>query len=105
MTAKSKSLSDEALVHEILSTERALLTARFRHSQNMLEDTSELARLRKSIARLRTEARTREIAGGSQKDSLLTKYAGSFKPAASEGASAAQGGFLSGIVDKLAPQE
>ncbi len=105
MAVDLKSLSDQALVHEILSSERTLLTARFRHSQNMLEDTSELARIRKGIARLRTEVRGRELASGVAKDSMLSKYSASFAPKASEATGASGGGFLSGIVDKLAPQE
>lgn len=98
-------LSDQQLVHEILGTERSLLRARFQHSQNLLENTTELGRLRKSIARLRTEVRTREIAGGMLKDSLLSLHSATFKAEAETGGAAAGGSFLSGLVDKLSSNE
>ena len=97
-------LSDQDLVVKVYEAERALVAARFKHSTNQLENTSELRNLRRSIARIRTELRTREIAGGLSKDSLLSLHKPAAKGAgAADSADAAEekGGFLKGIVDKV----
>jgi ribosomal protein L29 len=99
-------LTDEQLVHKALETERELVTKRFQHKLNRLENQAQLGGLRRSIARIRTEARKREIAGGLAKGSLLAKHRASFVPAGGTAAPAAEkGGFLSGIVDKLTSKE
>ena len=101
-------LTDEQLVHQVLQTERDLIGARFKHSTSQLENTSKLRVLRREIARLRTETRSREIAQGLAKNGLLIQHRKTFGGAApSEAASPAQekGGFLSGIVDKLTGKE
>jgi large subunit ribosomal protein L29 len=98
-------LSDEQLVHKMMSTERELIAARFAHAANQLENTASLRVLRKDIARLQTEARTRETAGGLNKDALIAKYRGSFSSDGAPAAAGEQGGFLQGIVDKLASAE
>ena len=49
-------LTDEQLVHKVLQVERDLVTARFKHSMNQLENTARLRVLRRDIARLQTEA-------------------------------------------------
>jgi ribosomal protein L29 len=100
-------LSDEQLVHKALETERELVTKRFQHKMNRLENQAQLGGLRRSIARIRTEARRREIAGGLPKGALLAKHRASFQPSAAgaSGASSEKGGFLSGIVDKLTSNE
>jgi len=106
--AELKSLSDRDLVHRALETERNLMAARFSHSMNQLEDTSELRVLRRDIARLRTEARARELAEGLAKDSLFQLHRGSFSTdaaAADDSVQAEKGGFLQGIVDKLTGKE
>ena len=101
-------LSDADLVHKVLQTERDLVTARFKHSLNQLENTAKLGVLRRDIARMRTEARTREVKNGLAKGQLLGTHRATFggKAASSSEAPAAEkGGFLSGIVDKLTGKE
>ena len=105
---KMGELSDADLVHRVLQIERDLVAARFKHSLSQLENTSRLRVLRREIARLRTEARTREIKSGRARDTLLGEhrrsFAGGQAPAAAE-APAEKGGFLAGIVDKLKGKE
>lgn len=101
-------MSDEQLVHRVLQVERDLIGARFKHSMNQLENTASLRVLRREIARLRTEARTRELREGLPKNGLLVRHRGTFRgPAgATEArAPAEKGSFLSGIVDKLTGKE
>ena len=100
-------LSDEQLVHKALETERELVTKRFQHKLNRLENQAQLGELRRDIARLQTEARQREIAAELPKGALFAKHRSTFS-AGSAGSSAApveKGGFLSGIVDKLTAKE
>ncbi len=98
-------MGDEAVVHKVLTLERDLVAARFRHSLNQLENTASLRGLRREIARLRTEMRRREREQELPKDSLLHRFRGSFQgesAASGEPAEAGEkGGFLSGIVDRL----
>lgn len=103
MSTEIKSLTDEQLVHKILSSERDLVRARFDLAGNRLDNTASLSVIRKDIARLKTEARAREAAAKATKGSLLSKYAKSFaKGSSGSSASVAEkGGFLKGIVDKL----
>jgi large subunit ribosomal protein L29 len=106
--AKVADLSDADLVHRVLQIERDLVAARFKHSLSQLENTSRLRVLRREIARLRTEARTREIESGRARDTLLAEHRRSFtggQPAAAVEAPAEKGGFLAGIVDKLKCKE
>lgn len=112
-------LSDEQLIHRVLEVERELVRTQFKHSMNQLQNTSRLRVLRHDIARMRTEARAREVAAGLNKDELLARHRRSFvdtlqsaSAAASSGEQAAsaqgsseRGGFLSGIVDKLTGKE
>ena len=103
------SLSDEQLVHRAASVERELIAARFQHSSGTLENTAGLRVLRRTIARLKTEQRSRELAAGLAKGSLAARHSSSFDPsnATAETASPAEekGGFLKGIVDKLKGSE
>lgn len=102
-------LSDEQLVHRTAAIERQLVAARFQHASGSLENTSSLRVLRRSIAQLKTEQRSRELAAGLSKGSLQAKHASSFDPAVVDADSAApaeeKGGFLKGIVDKLKGSE
>jgi large subunit ribosomal protein L29 len=103
-------MNDEQLVHRVLQVERDLISARFKHSMNQLENTTRLRVLRREIARLRTEARARELRGGLPKNALLVQHRATFRravPAAAESGapSAEKGSFLSGIVDKLTGKE
>jgi ribosomal protein L29 len=100
-------LSDEEIVHRLLQVERDLVAMRFKHSMSQLANTAGLRELRADIARLRTEARGRELRAGASKDSLLARHRASFVPSGRAAAAAApeKGGFLSGIVDKLTGKE
>jgi large subunit ribosomal protein L29 len=107
-----REMSDEALVHREFSLERELLAMRFRHSMQELENTSQMRVLRKDIARIQTEARSRETQQGLPKNSLRDQYRSSFSAAGGESVEvddavqeAPSGGFLSGIVDKLTGKE
>lgn len=93
-----KTLSDESLVHHELSLERDLVRALFAHRSNALSDSSRLGKLRKGIARARTEQRVRELAGGLSKDSLRNRFRGSFV-AGSVGGEAAP--TLGGLAEQL----
>jgi len=105
-------LTDEQLVHKVLQSERELVAARFKLSMQQLENTSRLRVIRKDIARMRTEARKREMAAGLARDALLGQHRRSFTAeqraegtAAAAPAKAEKGGFLAGIVDKLKGKE
>ena len=101
-------LSDEQLVHQALTAERDLVSKRFKHKMNQLENQAQLGGIRRNIARMQTEARTREISQGLTKGALFAKHQGSFSGASAGGSSAPaaeKGGFLSGIVDKLTAKE
>ncbi|MBX2801415.1 MAG: 50S ribosomal protein L29 [Myxococcales bacterium] len=101
-------LTDESLIHKVLQVERDLVSARFKHSMNQLENTASLRHMRREIARLRTETRRREAAEGLPKDALLQKHRTTFGGGAddsTESEAAEKGGFLSGIVDKLTSSE
>jgi ribosomal protein L29 len=105
--ASALDLEDKDLVHQVLAKERTLVANRFSHSMNALENTASLRHLKKDIARLRTEARSREIKRGLAKDSLLHEHRQTFGDSSAMEDTEVQekGGFLSGIVDKLAGKE
>lgn len=100
-----KSLSDEALVHHELQLERDLVRKNFAHATNQLEDTASVRKVRRAIARTRTEQRSRERTAGLGKDALRNMHRTSFKAdvVAAAVSTAEQGasGFLSGIADKF----
>ena len=102
MAEAAKELSDGQLVERVLLYKRDLVEARFRHSMGQLENSASLKDLRRGIAQLLTEMRTREIDQGLPKDSLLTKHRFAIG-AATEGVEESEetSGFLKGIVDKL----
>lgn len=102
-----RALSDEALTRKMFDVERDLVQARFQHSMGQLENTAQLRTYRKEIARIRTEARRRELEKGIQRGGLIrTNRKGLGKPAPVETAAPkAAGGFLKGIVDKLTSKE
>jgi ribosomal protein L29 len=104
--AKLNSLSDKALVHRELQLERDLIHTRIRHRTGQLEDVSQLAKLRKGIARARTVQRNREVDQSLSSNALRDKHRSSFKPGAiAVGDVASAGGFLKGIVDKVKKDE
>ncbi len=99
-----KALSDEALVHHELQLERDLVRKNFAHATNQLDDTASVKKVRRAIARTRTEQRSRELAGGMVKDALRNQFRTSFKAdtaAAAAPTEEAAGGFLAGIADKF----
>ena len=103
-----RQLSDEALTHQMFDVERALVTARFQLSMGALENTSQISVLRKQVARIKSEARNREIAQGLRKGSLIQGHRATYTVGAttdSGEAAADEGGFLQGIVDKLTTKE
>jgi ribosomal protein L29 len=104
--AKLKELSDEALVHRELQLERDLIHTRIRQRTGQLEDSSQVGKLRKGIARARTAQRERERAGSLSNNALRDQYRSTFKPGAVVAPGVAKaGGFLKGIVDKVKSDE
>ena len=105
--AEVKGLTDQQLAEKLSARERDLVTGRFQKAQNQLENTASLAIIRKDIARIKGEARTREQAQKLAKDSLLPKQAkgATRAPVVAAAANAEKGGFLKGIVDKLTAKE
>ncbi len=104
MSLDMKSMSDEQLVHRGLQFERELMKARFSLHTQQLEDTSSLKKLRRNIARVQTQLRERERAGGLRKNALRDRYAGSFSPAEAAHREKSAG-MLAGIVDKIKGSE
>ena len=109
MSSSFGEMTDEQLIHGVLQIERNMVDSRFRHSMGQLENTSSLRTHRRSIARMLTEARVREAAQGLGKNALMEMHKGTFNPEAAPAAvsppGAEDGGFLSGVVDKLAENE
>jgi len=101
---KLQSMTDQALVHQELQFERDLIAATFRLRTGQLDDTSQIARLRKDIARARTAQRNREVAAGLGRNALRELHRSSFRPgqAPANAAPAAKGGgFMKSIASKL----
>ncbi len=97
-----RELSDEELVHTEFNIERELVEARFKKQLGTLENPSVFSGMRKSIARLRTEQRKREIANNLKLDELRNTHRKTFVPDSdSSKGSAASGEFLKGISEKL----
>jgi large subunit ribosomal protein L29 len=95
-----KELSNEQLVHTELQLERDLIDARFQKELGTLENSSVFSVIRKDIARLRTEQRSREITEGLGSDSLRNKFRGSFQASEKEEEESSGTGFLKGISEK-----
>jgi len=65
MAAKNNELADldlAELLDELRSTKQEALNLRFRNATGQLENTAEITRVRRQIARLNTYIRQREIA-------------------------------------------
>ncbi|MGH9138357.1 MAG: 50S ribosomal protein L29 [Acidimicrobiales bacterium] len=60
--AALRDLSDDALVARLLEEKDTLLKLRFRMATGQLDNTSELGKVRRHVARIMTELRAREIA-------------------------------------------
>jgi len=102
-----RQLTDESLTHQLFDLERQLVAIRFQHSMGALENTSHIGVLRKQMARMRGEARSREISQGLNKGTLIQSHRGSYSAGESTIAESGgeEGGFLQGIVDKLTTKE
>jgi large subunit ribosomal protein L29 len=103
-----RALSDQDLVGALFAKERDLVTMRFQHSMNKLENTATLKGVRRDVARIRHELRDRESSQGVGKDSLINSFRRDAM--ASVGDTPAEsveesGGFLKGIVDKFTADE
>lgn len=59
---KLASMSAEELAKELRETKHAALNLRFRNATGQLENTAEIRKTRRQIARINTEIRAREIA-------------------------------------------
>ena len=55
-------LDIEALIEELRATKQEALNLRFRNATGQLENTAEITRVRRQIARINTLIRAREIA-------------------------------------------
>jgi large subunit ribosomal protein L29 len=61
-TAELRELDLPALVEELRATKQEALNLRFRNATGQLDNTAELGRVRRRIARINTLIREREIA-------------------------------------------
>lgn len=64
MIHEIRSLTDEQLREELEKTQRELMNLRFRAATNQLPDSNQPRAVRRSIARLRTVIRERELLEG-----------------------------------------
>ncbi|GDX78837.1 hypothetical protein LBMAG42_06480 [Deltaproteobacteria bacterium] len=92
-------LSDEALVHNELNSQRVLAAHQLRHVTGKLENNSLLGKARREIARAQTEIRRRELANGLVNGALRSAHLGTFKPGALGAGQEAGGGFLKNVLD------
>ena len=83
-SSEIKAMTDEQLVHTELQFQRDIVHTRIDQVFEKSEDMMKLRKIRKSIARLRTEQRAREIKENLGKDSLRNAHRKSFVPTASE---------------------
>ena len=60
--AELRDLGDDALLDELVETKKELFKLRFQHVTGQLDNYSRLGDLKRDIARINTELRTREIA-------------------------------------------
>ena len=91
------------LVASLGQTERDIVQARLDLAVGRLENTARVADLRKKYARISTQLRAAEIAGGLPKGALTgrAKMAKTGDAAPAAGGEEVKGGFLKGIVDRL----
>ncbi|MGC6491671.1 MAG: 50S ribosomal protein L29 [Myxococcota bacterium] len=101
MSSNLQESSDLELVTALMQGQFDLVRTRFKHAAGALENTSELRRLRRGIARVQTELRRRELAQGMSKDALLLTHRADVVIEREQAASEDSSGFLEGLVDKL----
>lgn len=97
--------SDGDLVSSLFTRERELVGTRFKHSTGQLENTATVGALRRQIARIKTELRSREIAQGLDRDTLLATHRGASDGGIVAAGGSGRGGFLAGIVDKASASD
>jgi large subunit ribosomal protein L29 len=104
-TQELRDMDDQQLVHRILDSERELVNAKFQNKLGQLENTASMKVVRRGIARMRTLVRERERSQELKLDSLIHEHRQSYKYDATASAGGDEGGFLSGIVDKLSTND
>jgi large subunit ribosomal protein L29 len=62
-----REMSDEQLTHELRETQQELFRLRFQSASERLDAPSNLMKLRRSIARIKTIQRQRELASAGEK--------------------------------------
>ena len=103
MSAKSmRDLEDSALVQRDWELSQELSTARIQLALGQLEQNSEIRRVRRSRAQVKTEMRRREIAAGLSKGALVQRHAGSIdtsavSSSADSAGSDSKGGFFANL--------
>ena len=60
--AQLRDLGDDALFERLAETKQELFNLRFQHVTGQLDNTTRLRELRREVARINTELRSREIA-------------------------------------------
>ena len=92
-------LSDDALVHQEMSWQDALMSSLLRHRLGKLVDTSVLKQLRRDIARAQTLLTGREVSAGLAKGSLKASHRSTWLRPAPSSEEAAGTGFLKSLLD------
>jgi large subunit ribosomal protein L29 len=60
--AELRDLSDDGLIERLSDTKKELFNLRFQHVTGQLDNTTRLRELKRDVARINTELRSREIA-------------------------------------------
>jgi large subunit ribosomal protein L29 len=63
-TNKLSSMSADELAAELRETKHAALNLRFRNATGQLENTAEISKTRRQIARINTQIRAKQLAAG-----------------------------------------
>lgn len=92
-------LSDEALVHQEMTWQDALMSSLLRHRLGKLVNTSQLKQLRRDIARAQTLLTGREVSAGVSKGSLKASHRSTWRRPVASSEEAAGAGFLKSLLD------
>ena len=95
-------LSDQALVHQEMTWQDALMSNLLRHRLGKLANTSVLKQLRRDIARAQTLLTLRETTSGSSKGSLKASHRSSWQRPTPSTEESAGTGFLKTLLDENA---
>ncbi len=60
--AEIREMNDDALLHKLAESKQALYNLRFRNATGQLDSPAEIPLVRREVARINTELRSREIA-------------------------------------------